>query len=208
MSLRKAKIKDNIYDVISYEEYYENPELYESYGAILEGDTIYPIRKKTDTRPGFYPTGVLDIFKKPEGEEAQEYSADNIIDFNNATNLRDIIDSRQKLMNEERSILTTIDNEFQPIIADTDTPEMKALKQAIIDKHIDLDKYEQRFGPNYNNDKRLLKKGSITFGKLRSICNALDIKATITIEDANEDVPNPIGSVITADITSDTEGEE
>ena len=104
-------------------------------------------------------------------------------------------------MSAERSILTTIDNVFAPDITENDTPEMKAIKQAILDKHIDLDKYEPRFGPNYNNDKRLLKKNSITFGKLRSICNALDIKASITIEDAGPDVPNPIGRVITAELT-------
>lgn len=208
MSLQKAKIEGAIYDVISYDEYYKNPELYESYGAIRDGAYIYPIRKKTDIRPGFYPNGCIDFFKQPSAEECQMYSVNNIIDFENATNLKDIIDSQQRLMSEERSILTTIDNVFQPDIADTDTPEMKALKQAIIDKHIDLDKYEPRFGPNYNNDKRLLKKGSITFGKLRSICNALDIKATITIEDAGNDVPNPIGKVISADITSDNAEEE
>jgi len=37
--------------------------------------------------------------------------------------------------------------------------------------------------------------------KLRSICNALDIKATITIEDAGPDVPNPIGRTIVAELT-------
>ena len=81
---------------------------------------------------------------------------------------------------------------------------MIAFKQAIIDKHIDLDKYEQRFGVNYNNDKRLLKKDSITFGKLRDMCNALDIKATIEFRDANPNVPNPIGRVITAEITGES----
>ena len=80
---------------------------------------------------------------------------------------------------------------------------MKALKQAITDKHIDLDKYESRFGPNFNNDKRLLRKNSITFGKLRSICDALDIRVTISIEDSAPDVPNPIGRTIIADITGD-----
>ena len=115
-------------------------------------------------------------------------------------------------MNEERTILTTIDNVFAPEIYNNDTPEMKAMKQAILDKHIDLDKYEPRFGPNYNNDKRLLKKSSITFGKLRSICDALDMKVTMTIEDSSPDVPNPIGRSITVDLTDKssltTEGDE
>lgn len=202
MSLEKAKIGDAIFDVIPLAEFYRDPSAYGAYTAIKGDDGyVYPIRTKTDTRPGFYPTGGLDFFKPPTFGEANMYTQQNIINFQEATGLRDVIRCQQKLMSAERSILTTIDNVFSPEIHENDTPEMKAMKQAIIDKHIDLDKYEPRFGPNYNNDKRLLKKGSITFGKMRSICDALDIKATIIIEDAAPDVPNPIGRVITAELT-------
>lgn len=202
MSLEKAKINDAIYDVIDIEEYYKNPSAYGSYTAINGRDGfIYPIRTKTDTRPGFYPTGGLDFFKQPVGGEVNVYTQQNVINFKDATSLREIIQTQQKLESEERTILTTIDNVFAPEITNGDTPEMRALKQAVLDKHIDLDKYESRFGPNYNNDKRLLKKNSITFGKLRSIADALDIKVSMTIEDAAPDVPNPIGRAITVDLT-------
>lgn len=213
MSLEKAKIADAIYDVIGLDEYYSNPSAYNSYTAIKGNDGyIYPIRSKTDNRPGFYPTGMMDFFKIPIGSECSAYSQQNVINFNDATTLREVIQTQQKIMSEERSILTTIDNVFAPEILVNDTPEMKVLKQAIRDKHIDLDKYEPRFGPNYNNDKRLLKKNNITFGKLRSICDALDMKASIVIEDTSPDVPNPIGRTISADITSSSatieEGDE
>lgn len=202
MSLEKAKINDAIYDVISIEEYYKNPSAYGSYTAIDGRDGfIYPIRTKTDNRPGFYPTGGLDFFKQPIGGEVNVYTQQNVINFKDATSLREIIQTQQKLESEERTILTTIDNVFAPEITNGDTPEMRALKQAVLDKHIDLDKYESRFGPNYNNDKRLLKKNSITFGKLRSIADALDIKVSMTIEDSAPDVPNPIGRTITVDLT-------
>lgn len=205
MSLEKAKIGEVIYDVIDLDEFYRDPSIYSSYTAIKGNDGyLYPLRTKTDNRPGFYPTGAIDFFKEPNIGEYNMYTQQNIINFKDTTTIKEVIQAQQKLMNEERSILTTIDNVFEPDISDNDTPEMKALKQAIIDKHIDLDKYEMRFGPNYNNDKRLLKRGSITFGKLRSICDALDIKASITIEDASPDVPNPIGRVIYAEITGNT----
>jgi len=202
MSLQKAKIGDAIYDVIPLTEFYREPSAYGSYTAIKGDDGyIYPIRTKTDSRPGFYPTGGLDFFKPPTGGEAHIYTQQNIINFEEATGLREIIKCQQRLASEERSILTTIDNVFAPEIGENDTPEMKAMKQAILEKHIDLDKYEPRFGPNYNNDKRLLKKKSITFGKLRNICDALDMKASIVIEDASPDVPNPIGRTIVAELT-------
>ena len=202
MSLEKAKIGDVIYDVIKLEDFYNDPSICGPYSAIKGNDGyVYPIRTKTDSRPGFYPTGGLDFFKPPTTGESHIYTQQNIINFEEATGLREIIKCQQKLANAERSILTTIDNVFAPEIGENDTPEMKAMKQAIIDKHIDLDKYEPRFGPNYNNDKRLLKKGSITFGKLRDISNALDMKVSIVIEDASPDVPNPIGRVIISELT-------
>ena len=209
MSLEKAKIDDIIYDVISIDEFYQNPSVVNAYTAIKGDDGyIYPVRTKTDNRPGFYPTGGLDFFKPPSYGEASTYSQQNMINFREATNIREIIKTQQKLASAERTILTTIDNVFAPEITENDTPEMRALKEAVIEKHIDLDKYEPRFGPNYNNDKRLLKKQNITFGKLRSICNALDIKASITIEDASGDVPNPIGRTITVELTGDTIGSD
>lgn len=202
MSLEKAKIGNAIYDIIGIDEFYQDPSAYGSYTAIKGDDGyLYPIRTKTDNRPGFYYTGGMDFFKVPYGQECMMYSQQNVINFNDASTLRDVIKTQQKIMSEERSILTTIDNVFTPEIMDNDTPEMKALKQAICDKHIDLDKYEPRFGPNYNNDKRLLKKNSITFGKLRSICDALDIKVSMVVEDSSPDVPNPIGKVITTELT-------
>lgn len=206
MSLEKAKIDGAIYDVISREEYVKNPQLYDSQYVAIKGNDgfIYPIRSRTDNRPGYYTNDAFFFYKQPAVDEYQTYSSQNIINFKNAETLRDIIKTQQKLVSEERTILTTIDNVFAPDIGENDTPEMKATKQAILDKHIDLDKYEPRFGPNYNNDKRLLKKGRITFDKLRAIADALDIKATLILEDKNADVPNPIGRVITVDITEST----
>ena len=73
---------------------------------------------------------------------------------------------------------------------------MVGLKKAIIQKHIDLDKYEQRFGDNYNNDRRLLEKDNITLTKLKTFAKALDMKLTLTFEDNGKNVPNPIGEPI------------
>lgn len=203
MSLEKAKIDGAIYDVIDIETFYQNPDAYGQYTAIKreEDGCVYPIRSRTDNKPGFYPTGAIDYFQPASQNEVEKYSQDNIINFRDATSLRGIISAQQKLMSAERSILTTIDNVFAPEIGENDTPEMRAMKEGIRAKHIDLDKYESRFGPNYNNDKRLLKKGNITFGKFRAIADALDMKATLILEDANPDVPNPIGRTITVELT-------
>lgn len=202
--LIKTRIGDVLYDVVDYETYINNTNLYNpAYTAIRTGDGyIYPIRKNGDFRPGMYEAWAMDFFIQPTGSEVGAYLEQSIIDFSKADSLREIIECQQRLVNEERSILTTINNQYVPEIGENDTPEMRALKQAISDKHIDLDQYEHRFGPNYNNDKRLLRKENITFGKLRTMCDALDIKASLTLEDASPDAPNPIGRSITVDITA------
>lgn len=199
MAVRKAKIGDSIYDVITLEEYNANPDFYRSAPAAIDrGDGyLYPIRSSsTDMRPGFSDDVVMQYFNPPRGRECPVYSSANIIDFSKASSIKDVIEAQAKLANAERAILTTIDSVFVPPTNPDDTPEMGLLKQAITEKHIDLDKYESRFGANFNNDKRLIKKSNITFGKLRNICKALDIKATLSMEDKNPDVPNPMGKKI------------
>lgn len=215
MAVRKAKIGDSIYDVISIEEYDKNPSLYRDCPTAIEGGDgfIYPIRNSSmDQRPGFFDAGPMQFFNPPMGRDCVIYSDRNMIDFSKASSIKDVIESQAKLASAEREILTTIDNVFIPVTTPEDTPEMSLLKQAITDKHIDLDKYEQRFGQNFNNDKRLIKKSSITFGKLRNICNALDIKATLTLEDKDDKVPNPMKTKINVCLTdgfnSDEESEE
>lgn len=199
MAIKKAKIGDSIYDVISLEEYNSNKEFYKNNTVAIEGGDgyLYPIRSNpNDMRPGFSDEGCMQFFNLPRGHECPIYSDRNLIDFSRASSIKDVIEAQTRLANAERAILTTIDNEFIPPANPDDTPEMSLLKQAITSKHIDLDKYESRFGANYNNDKRLIKKNSITFGKLRNICKALDIRATLTMEDNNPDVPNPMGNRI------------
>ena len=213
MSVRKAKIVDTIYDVITVEEYNSNPDFYKSGPvAIIGGDGyLYPLRSNSgDMRPGFFDEGPMQFFNLPRGQECPIYSDRNIIDFSKASSIKDVITAQDKLADAEREILTTIDNLFIPPVNDDDTPEMGLLKEAITEKKIDIDKYEPRFGANFNNDKRLIKKSSITFGKLRNICNALDIRATLTLEDKASDVPNPMGVKIDVCLTDgfDSDDEE
>ena len=96
------------------------------------------------------------------------------------------------------------------IIQEKDTPEMKLLKEAINRKHIDLDNYKQRFGSDFNNDKRLFDQPSITFFKLKRIADVMDMRIDLTLSD-KPGAANPIGEKLSAQITSsdsDDEGEK
>ena len=207
--IQKAKADGKIYDLVDFTDYMTNRSIYmDEYTAIQQDEYVLPIRKKTDTRPGVYPSGPVAFFILPQEEEKQDYSAQNIINFSDAETIKDIIEKQERLRNTERGILTTVDNVFVPKINDTDSPEMVGLKQAVIAKKIDLDKYEQRFGPNFNNDKRLFSKDSITMAKLKMMFDVLDMKGTLIIEDKSPDVPNPIGGQIIVDLSGSSISEE
>lgn len=211
--VKKARIGDAIYDVVSTTEYLRAPQVYRDQNtAIIGGDGyIYPVRPNmSDQRPGFFDCGPMYYFRPPLTKtDCAMYDSSNIIDFSQASSIKDVIRAQDKLASTEKAILSTIDNEFIPIVSEHDRPEMKLLKEAIASKHVDLDKYESRFGSNYNNDKRLLKKSSITFGKMVGMCNALDIKVTLVMEDRSSDVANPMGEKLSACITDvGDDGEE
>lgn len=112
-----------------------------------------------------------------------------------------MIEKTSRVRNIEREILTSPDSIFTPVISDSDTPVMRGLKESVIAKQIDLDKYSERFGDNYPNDKRQFKKDSITLFMFERMCDCLDLSAKIIIEDKSPDVPNPMGKKIEIDIT-------
>lgn len=209
MMNRKGKVNGSIYDVVTIEEYQNNRELYDNkFTAIEKNGILYPIVKNKNTPGYFNGGGIFGEYIQPDPSQLENYSTNNIIDFNSASSMKEVMEKSVSLRNMEKEILCSSDNKFKPTIDEKDDLEMKALKEAVIAKDIDLDKYESRFGANYNNDKRLFKKNSLSLGKLKTIANALDIKLTLTLEDMNEDVPNPIGRVIKVDITGGVNDDE
>lgn len=203
MSVKKGKVDGKIYDIVTLEELQDRSKdetLFDDL-AIEFNDMIYPKRNATDDKPGVYLTGWGGFIKEPEEEEKAEYSSDNIIDFK-SDNIKELIEKSNKLKNIEREILTTPNKIFMPPLLDNDEPEMRALKEAIIAKQIDINKYAHRFGSNFQNDRRYFISSSITINMLKRFLNNFDIKATLTLEDKNEDVPNPMNKQISVELLS------
>lgn len=208
--MKKGKIDGKIVDIITIEDYYHNPSLYEyNYTAIDGGNgIIYPIRGKMDGRPGMYITPRSPFIKQkdPKPEEVEVYSDTNIIEFDNAVSMADLIERQNQLYSQERSILLSVDNIFMPPIKEDDSSEMVGMKQALAAKRCDIDKYKPRFGSNFQNEKRLFERPTMTLSKLRKACRALDIKATLILEDSSPDVPNPMNTTIYIDLTDNDGG--
>ena len=191
------------YDVMSFEQYMNQKDYCDpTITGIEDNGFVYPVRNKMSNEVGLYKLSKdLYQFRDPKTEEEKKrYSAEGIINFDDAKSLREIIEKTDQLKNAERTILTTPDNITIPVIGENDSPEMVGLKEAVIAKHIDIDKYQTRFGANFSNDKRLLNDNSITLLKLKTMFKALDMKGTLIIEDSSEDVANPIGRKIVIDL--------
>lgn len=206
---REIMINGRLYEVANLNDYTKNPDAYLSgYTALDIGqDRIYPVVPTTSPNPGimFRSTSPFAYIREPEPDDSQ-YNKENIIDFTNVKSYKEFIDKQNMVRELEKDILTTPDNVYVPPEDPNDTPAMRALKEAVTDKHIDLDKYEPRFGSNYNNDKRIFNKPNLSLQMLVRMCNALDIKATLTLEDQmmedGSETPNPIGRSISVELTS------
>lgn len=196
MMQSKAKIKNVMYDVCTLEQYTQNPNQYlKNHTAIVEGEYLYPVLSATQIGPGVHVNpGMISYFQTPT-DNIEEYKKENAIRFDDVKDIATMIDKLDAVKKIEDDVLTSADNIFSVKIKPGDTPEMVALKTAVNEKKIDLDKYEHRFGSNYHNDKRLFNKPSISLGMLKRVTSALDMQVTMTIEDT-PDAPNPIGRKI------------
>ena len=167
---------------------------------------ILPVREKKDddiSKPGFYvDEGPLVFISYPETEDEERIympSSDKVFDMRDIKTMQELVTRKEEYDQTITSLLETDlmdDSIFKPPLLKTDTPEMRALKEVIIAKQIDLDKYSSRFGDNYPNDKRKLKDDNITSHMLKRICDNLDIQVDLVFRDAKSNVPNPMGKVV------------
>lgn len=207
MDMIKIDLAGRLYDAVQLEDYYSNREAYTpNQTAIIIDNNALPVISANDinNRVGICltPGHIFSKINLPKTEdECYEYSMDKAINLSNSKDIKELLEKQEAVRNIEYDMLTNVDNITNPRIGSNDTPAAKAIKEAVLCKHIDLDKYEARFGSNYPNYKRLLLKDRISIGMLTIMCDALDIRATLTLTDKNPDVPNPINKTIQVELT-------
>ena len=216
MKYANAKLEERLMEVVEMDAYLDNPEVYAvGHTAIqtkVKGkDYVFPVRNVTDLRPGSTSRGsnCVMFLRVPEQIPEEFESARALVDFSDAKTIQDIVEKQNECKQYEREILCNAENIYRPPLLPTDTPAMRGLKDAMISKNFDLDKYQDRFGLNYPNDKRQMNKDDITLKMLRRMAANTDIEVTMTFRDKSPDVPNPMGREITVNITGDgTDDEE
>lgn len=210
---REIFINERLYEVEDIDRYVKNPDAYlTGYIAVDVGqDYILPIVPQNSTMPGLplRRNSPFSYARLPEGDMAAQYHRSQLIDYSNASSFQEFVERRDMVRSLEKGILSSPDKIFTPPLDEEDTPAMRALKDAVVAKEIDFGNYETRMGGNFHNNRRLLLKSNISLPKLVELCRALDIEATLTLEDKDPDVANPMNKTITTSLTSgqDTSGE-
>lgn len=213
----KGAVNGQIVDVIDYDEYSKNIDMYEGRSDVAikttKGDEEYILPVKGEynpnaVNPGIYNAGCIDFVIYPSEDEKDNYSTKNIISMSNRDNIRDLIKAGDEARKLDEDFITSPDNITSIPIKVTDQPELKCLKMALNAKRIDIDKYAGRFGDNYPNDKRQLKNSSATLNIIKRYCENCDMEAILTLRDKSPDVPNPMGKEISVSLTKFDDEEE
>ena len=210
LSVTKSAANGQVYDVISYDEYGKNFDMYNgrtdvAVSANCRGkDIILPIKGKysgNPISPGVYDAGCVDFFNYPDETTIERYVPTNTVHMSNSDDIRDLIIAGEAAKKLDEPFITMPDNVTNIPIRETDHPEMVALKLALNAKHIDIDKYAGRFGDNYPNDKRQLKLESATLKIIKRFCENCDMDAVLILKDRDKDVPNPMNREIRVSLT-------
>lgn len=211
ISMSKCVINGKMMDVVDYEEYANNPATRDSSIGIIEKyqgeEIVLPYRGEDDPNhknmvPGIYDAGAIDFKVYPKEKDLPDYTPEKIINFNNNDSMRDILEKEETLSRMNEPWITSPNNITQFPIMEEDRPEMICLKSALNAKHIDFDKYGNRFGDNFLNDKRQLKNDGVTLKILKRFCDNCDMEAILTLRDQSPNVPNPIGKEIQVSLTT------
>lgn len=210
LSITKAAANGQVYDVIDYDEYRKNFDMYNGRSDVAistrydSQDIILPLKGQYIGNPisaGVYNAGCVDFFNYPDPMNIENYVPSNVVKMSNTESIGNLIKSSEIAKRLDEPFITTPDNITNIPIKETDQPEMVALKMALNSKHIDIDKYAGRFGDNYPNDKRQLKLESATLKIIKRFCENCDMDAILILKDREEGVPNPMGREIKVSLT-------
>ena len=217
MGFNKAYVEGSMYNLVTIEECFQNPSLYDRDNAVIINyrgiDVILPIRVKIFDRTlvgvyHFYNDQPIIRYRFPyTPEEFSNYSAEGkVANFEGTQNMYQMIQESNKLRAQEFQYLTNPDNVYEPIVGENDAPHMKQLKMNIGAKKCDLNRYASRFG-QFANDKRKLKEDNITLEKLITFYQNIDISSAIITWDNNPNVPNPTKKVSVSLLSGPDAGE-
>lgn len=193
------------YDLLSLEEAMNTP-LEPKRCFVYIGERFYPI---SFTMADAYVAPEQCLYLMPafayipvdDGDPKWNISNYRVIDFDNAVSMADMYAQTNKLSElTKESLIPDADDKLDYYeITNDQSNLLQGLLQFINSKQILCRRYADRFD-NYPNTIRILGKDKITIDKFMEFMNNMDGKATIIIENADDDVANPIPKPIVIEL--------
>lgn len=211
LDFKKIVIDGKNMSVVSMDEFnrmYKNKSLDTDIAVEFNDDYVLPYSKHIKTTPCAIPGDLCVRGVLPTTEEDKEkYSTKRVVNFSSSSSFKDVLNNVYKIKEEKNAGLTIVNDCLHLDIYEEDTPELRIIKQAINDKHIDPDSYKNKFpsSSDFNNDMRALKSASnhsISFFKAKRILNSFDIDGEFIIRD-KKDAVNPIGKEYSIKLTEE-----
>ncbi len=211
LDFKKIVIDGKNMSVVSIDEFnrmYKNKSLDTDIAVEFNDDYVLPYSKHIKTTPCAIPGDLFVRGVLPTTEEDKEkYSTKRVVNFSSSSSFKDVLNNVYKIKEEKNAGLTIVNDCLHLDIYEEDTPELRIIKQAINDKHIDPDSYKNKFpsSSDFNNDMRALKSSSnhsISFFKAKRILNSFDIDGEFIIRD-KKDAVNPIGKEYSIKLTEE-----
>lgn len=207
--VKKALIKNKVYDVISQSELQRrykmangSPEVFKE-TCVEKNGTLYPVQEKfIPDKQGPYCiyNGLYGKYVGSANDDA-DYSSNKIINFSDSKSIQELLEKQNHLRADMACTLNSnSDNTFTPIIREEDSPALKCVKESLKAKNIDIDYYRNRFDSNcdYSNTLRLLtnpENHNISVPKIQLIGEKFDINFKLIAED-KPNAPNPMNNTI------------
>ena len=193
-----------IYNVVESMDFFNEAfDYYMYYGntlAVHYGVQILPVFWISNImkQPGIYYDGLgWQIITYDPESDMTEYSDARLARLGDADTFQELLVAKQKLYEDEYNHLVNNDDIFIPHMdQNEDTALMYAVKAGTAAKKCNINNYAERFGGDFNNDKRKFNGTNITAGKAESILSNLDVRVTLVLQDMRPDVANPIGKAL------------
>lgn len=197
-------------EIFEIKLYNEDDKDYEKSIAYLDGDYFYLYRgerkgSSSNLKPGIYFDTITDSYFRVDpvsNDEKKEYQIANKIASINPEKIIDIVNTKDDILVD----IPESTKIFMPSLCNSDDILKRLVKQALIQKNIDLDKYKSRFTDKNSlfNFKQVIKgdnKLSILIFD-RGI-DALGLRYSISLEE--KDNRNAVGECLPGPIIACSE---
>lgn len=193
MDNKKDMVLTNLGDGVFHPvfNYEEGIELKDEAGYI-KGDFVYLYRgtykRGESLEPGVYIDFDKIVFVDPITRgDVKRYSVVNVINVDTDKIIDEIINKKESFISlQDSEILISNSDVFVPTIKDTDDPLKKIIKQAIIEKKVNLSIYKNKVNNEYglvNMKSALLRDTAMSIKYFKMWLEVLDLDFKIVLKD-------------------------